>query len=158
MRWAGLLLFPAGMLILAATGYADGEAVVGTIAVIGAVGWILLILRRTGGAAALLGVSGGIGLFLLFTGSGFYPILAGEVLAILGLEAGMSRREISPFPKEHQDKFSRRMLLLLGSAGIGSGGLAVLAVNLHLTLRFLPALGISLAVLAGLALLLRRVK
>lgn len=158
MRWAGLTLFPAGTAILAAVGYASGETVMGTAAIACATAWILLIPRRTGGAAALLGISGGIGLFLLFTGVGFYPILAGEVLALIGFETGMSRREIAPFPKEHQDRFSRKMLPRLGLAGIGSGGLAVLVVNFHLTMRFLPALGISLAVLAGLALLLRRVK
>ncbi len=153
-----MVLFPAGMFILAAVGYANGETVLGTAAVACAIAWVLLIPRRNGGAAVLLGTSGGIGLLLLFTGVGFYPILAGELLALIGFEAGMSRREIAPFPKEHQNRFSHRILPLLGLVGSGGGGLAILVVNLHLTLHFLPALGISLAVLAGLALLLRRVE
>ncbi len=158
MRWASLLLFPIGMGIFAAVGYANGEILVGAVAIICAIAWISFIPRRTGGAAILLGISGGIGLFLIIIGVGFYPILAGELLTLIGFEAGMCRREISPFPKEHQNAFSRQMLPFLGLIGVGSGGLTFLAIHLHLTLQFFPALGISLAVLAGLGLLLRGLK
>ena len=158
MKWASIILFPVGMIILAVVGYTGGEMAAGTGAIVCAIAWIFLIPRRTGGAALLLAISGGIGLFLLFSGVGFYPILAGEVLALIGFEAGMSRREIAPFPQEHQDAFSRRMLPYLGLIGAGSGGLAILAVHLHLTLRFFPALVISIAVLAGLGLALRWAK
>ena len=156
MNWAGLFIYPIGLAVLAAIGYWDGEPVIGTIALVCAGAWIAVVTRGARWMEGLLGISGGIGLSLLFTGSGFYPILAGEVLALIGFEAGMSRREIAMFPQEHRSRFARRVLSLLALVGIGTGGLAAVVVNLRLPLRFLPALGVSVGVLGGLALLFRR--
>jgi len=154
VKWIGGTLFPAGMAVLAGVGYADGATVPGTLAVLCAIGWVILIAREARGAALLLGASGGIGLFLLFTGTGFYPILFGEVLGLAGFEAGMSTRELAPFPRNDRARPARHRLLQLVGFMAGGMGSAASVVNIHLELSFLPALALALVVLGGLAFLL----
>lgn len=154
MNWLGIAAVSSGMGALAGTCFVHAHVIMGSVAMVLFAAWIAAYIKRSRILSGLTFLGAGAALLAMYIGINVYIALGAVTLIILGWEAGLSAREIAPFPKQAQHAFTRiRLPVLCAMAGIGLGiGSGVLGVHLHL--RFGTALALSVLALALLSALL----
>jgi len=155
MKWLALLFFSLSTATLAACGFAAGLLPLGGCGIfLGVVcGVLVLFEAEVRGLSLLLLLITLLAVANALFGTNTYLVVLAAATALIGWDFGLTAVQTKPFAKPDVARFACKKLIALGTIGVASLVLAIVAFQTRFRLSFGLALGLGLAalILLGLA-------